>query len=251
MEKRAEDSAKKNAKYNCSEKYLKSLRDHYARKKKRVPVEIPVIKAIDLAPEHYKELLEPISDWLLSEKVVIYDTESDGVGANTLEKTREYHFYDCSTKKHLNIWASRKGKNGKLNPLYTHETARNQILSFIRDAEFLVAYEPPSNDRIRLKSLFGDAVYDKDIAPKVIDLKRAVVNRIFTTDKAKDNIRIYLTGLTQSEVYKNLLHVDKHVSPPDYFLPIPHDLNHPDGKCEKDVRQLTNLFLFFRSVIAQ
>ena len=246
-----ENSAKNNAKNNGSDKSLKSLRDHYARKKARVAVEIPVIEAVNLALNHYAKLLKPISDWLLSEKVVIYDTESDGVGAtNALEKTREYHFYHCSTKKHLNIWVRRK--DGTPNPFYTHETAREQILSFIGDAEFLVAFEPPSNDRYRLKSLFGDAVYEEEIEPKVIDLKRTVVNRIFTTDSTKENTRIYLRGFTQPDVYENLLQVGTHVYPsPDYFLPIPDALNHPDKKCEKDVRRLTNLFLFFRSVIAQ
>ena len=95
-------------------------------------------------------------------------------------------------------------------------------------------------------------MYEEHIAPKVIDLKRTVVNRIFTTDKAKENTRIYLRGFTQPDVYENLLQVGTHVYPsPGYFLPIPDALNHPDKKCEKDVRQLTNLFLFFRSVIAQ
>jgi hypothetical protein len=88
---------------NSSEKSLKSLRDRYAKNKPRDTVEIP-IEAVNLELHHYVELLEPVSNWLLSEKVVIYDTESDGVVAsNTLEKTREYHFYDCSAKAHLNI----------------------------------------------------------------------------------------------------------------------------------------------------
>lgn len=207
---------------------------------------------IAASPEYFASLLEPVSDVLLSSKVIIYDTESDGVGAtHTLEETREYHFYNVAKQEHLNITARTKSK--VVNPAYSHQDARSKILAFIKHADYLVAYEPPSNDRNRLKSLLGEEDYEQHVAPKVVCLKRAVVNRIVTADKSKDDTFVYLRGKTQPDVYRNLLQVDGQavVTPPDYFLPVPDSLNRAlngkDQKCEKDVLQLTNLFLFFKN----
>jgi hypothetical protein len=69
--------------------------------------------------EYFVSLLAPFQDGLLSNKVIIYDTESDGVGAtHALELTREYHFYSLATGKPLNVWARKK--DGRVNPKYTH-----------------------------------------------------------------------------------------------------------------------------------
>ena len=251
LAKKLADNAKNNPKNNGSEKHLASLRKHYATKKDRVPVDISVMAAIDKDLKHFRGLLEPIKDWLLSDKVFIYDTESDGVGAtHELEKTREYHFFDVAKEIHLNIWARTKDKNQK-NPDYSHDSAREKIREFIKSAEYLIAYEPPSNDRNRLRALFGNEEYDALIAPKVICLKKAVINRLFTTDKAKEKTHVYLQGLTQPDVYLNLLTVGTNSYPtPGYFLPIGKSCGQPDDKCEKDVRQLTNLFLYFRSIVS-
>ena len=248
-------SAKNNANNNGTEKHYASLRKHYAKKKARVDVEISVAARIALSPDYFASLLEPISDMLLSPKAIIYDTESDGVGASyDLDSTREYHFYNVAKQEHLNITA--RFKNKTVNPDYSHEDARVKILAFIQDAAYLVAYEPPSNDRNRLKSLFGDEEYEAHIAPKVVCFKRGVVSRIFTTKKEMDHQFVYLQGLMQTDVFLNLLQVNgqAQVAPPDYFLPVPKSLDQRDAdgkdqKCEKDVLQLSNLYLFFRSAV--
>lgn len=71
------------------------------------------------------------------------------------------------------------------------------------DADFLVAHEPPSNDQNRLKSLVGEAEYDTHIAPKVVCFKRGVVDRIFTSNKTKDDQFVYFRGKAQPGVYLN------------------------------------------------
>jgi hypothetical protein len=189
---------------------------------------------------------------LLARNVIIYDTESDGVGAtHSLEKTREYHFYNLASGTSLNIWARKK--NGRVNPIYTHENAARQIISFIDSADFLVAYEPPSNDRNRLKGLLGDEVYTTQIQPKVVDFKRKVINHLFTTDKTKNPNLIYLRGLTQPDVYENLLQVGS-VSIPELqgFLHIPDTWkSNIDMKCRVDVHMLHNLFIYFQSILSQ
>jgi hypothetical protein len=194
--------------------------------------------------------LAPNEEWLLSGYVIVYDTESDGVGAtSSLALIREYHFLDVATGETLNVLARRKGRLPE--PLYSHDSARQQILSFIESAEFLVAYEPPSNDRNRL-SLFGDEVYPAQVEPKVIDLKRTVINHLFTTNKSKVDSFIYLRCSTQPDVDANLLQVGTVSYPePNAFLPIPETWKTNIGmKCCVDVLILQN-FLCFQSVLSQ
>jgi hypothetical protein len=249
--KRNEANARNNPKNNGSEAHLKSLRDHFARKKGRPDVKLPVAQVVNDNLEYFASLLAPFQDWLLSNNVIIYDTESDGVGAtHALELTREYHFYSLATGKPLNVWARKK--DGQVNPTYTHKEAARQILSFIDSADFLIAYEPPSNDRNRLKSLLGDQVYAALVEPKVVDFKRTVIKSLFTTDNGNPN-RIYLRGLTQPDVYENLLQVGSVSYPkPDDFLPIPDTWKSTvDMKCRADVHMLHNLFIYFQSILSQ
>ena len=63
----------------------------------------------------------------------------------------------------------------------------------------LVAYEPPSNDRNRLKSLLGVIVFEATFQEKYMDLKNSVARQ--------EHARIYLRGLRQNEVYDFLLQV--------------------------------------------
>jgi hypothetical protein len=239
------------AKNNGSEAHLKSLRDHFARKKGPPDVTLPVAQVVNDNPQCFASLLAPFKNWLLSGNIIIYDTESDGVGAtHILELTREYHFYSLATGKSLNIWARKK--NGRVDPEYTHQEAARQILSFCQNADFMIAYEPPSNDRNRLKRLLGDQVYAAQVEPKVIDFKRTIINSLFTTDDANPN-RIYLRGLTQPDVYDNLLQVGRLSSPePDGFLHIPDPWKSDvDMKCRADVHMLHNLFIYFQSILSQ
>lgn len=238
-------SYKNNPKNNGSESQLKSLRDYYARKKGRPEVETPVAQKVNENLEFFADLLIPFRPWLQSNnEVIIYDTESDGVGAtHALDKTREYHFHNVKTGTSLNIWARRK--NGVVNSDYNHLGAARQILSFIESANFLIAYEPPSNDRNGLKSLLGKEVYAAQVNTKVIDFKRSIINSLFTTDKS-----IYLRGLTQPDVYDNLLQVGSvSFSEPQGFLSIPDTWrSNIDMKCRVDVHMLHNLFIYFQSV---
>ena len=160
---------------------------------------------------------------------------------------REYHFYDVSAKKHLNIWARTKSKHTR-NPNYSHDYARTKIRPLIQSSEYLIAFEPPNNDRYGLLELFGQAFYASEIAPKVICLKKELIDKLFTTNQSNDNSSIYLRGLTQRDIYDNLLTVGSgSYSTPDYFLPIIKSSGQPDDKCEKDVRQLTNMYLLVLS----
>ena len=201
-------------------------------------------------PAHFSSLLFNFKEWLSCNNVIIYDTESDGRGAtHTLEKTREYFFFNLATKEELHIL--RRTKFGQVNPDYSHEQAAQAIRSFCRTARFLVAYEPPSNDRNRLKSLLGETVFEAEFQEKCIDFKNSAVNSLFTTDTTQENARIYLRGLTQAEVYQDLLQVGSHSFPePEYFLRIPEywkkDVN---LKCRLDVYRLHNLFVLFQSIL--
>lgn len=241
-----------NDSYNGSEAHLTSLRKHFAKKKNRPDAEHSVAQTVNDNAEYFTRLLIPFKSWLLSKKVIIYDTESDGVGATwCLNQTREYHFYDIENKATLNVWS--RTKNGRINPSYTHENARRDIRSFIQNADYLIAYEPPSNDRNRLKSLFGNDVYEALVEPKVIDFKRTIINSLITTDNSLKGQLIYLPGRTQPEVYDSLLKLGDVSHPePQGFLPIPESWKEDiDMKCRVDVHMLHNLFIYFQSVLSQ
>jgi hypothetical protein len=244
-------SKKQNDAYNGTEAHLASLRNHFAKKKNKADVQVPIVQTINDNPTYFASLLAPFQNWLLSSNVNIYDTESDGVGAtHALELTREYHFYSLATGMSLNVWARKK--DGRVYPIYTHKEAARRILSFIDSADFLIAYEPPSNYRNRLKSLLGNQVYAALVEPKVVDFKRTVVNSLFTTDRANPT-RIYLRGLTQPDVYENLHQVGSLSFPePQGFLPIPETWKQDiDMKCRADVNMLYNLFIYFQSILSQ
>ncbi len=95
-------------------------------------------------------------------------------------------------------------------------------------------------------------MYAALVEPKVVDFKRTVINSLFTTDRANTN-RIYLRGLTQPDVYENLLKVGSFSFPePQGFLPIPETWKQDiDMKCRVDVVKLHNLFIYIRSILSQ
>ena len=138
-----EQSDKNNPKNNGSEAHLLSLQNHFATKKGKRDVLVPVALRQE-NPAHFKE-------WLSCNIFIIYDTESDGRGAtHTFEKTREYFFFNLATKEELHIL--RRTKFCLVNPDYSHQNASLEIRSFCRNARFLVVCEPPCNDRNRLES---------------------------------------------------------------------------------------------------
>ena len=96
-------------------------------------------------------------------------------------------------------------------------------------------------------------MYTAQVEAKVIDFKRRVIDHLFTTDTTKNPDLSYLRGLTQSDVYDNLLHVgDIFLPEPDSFLPIPDARKQDiDMKCRVDVHMLHNLFIYFQSMLSQ
>ena len=155
----------------------------------------------------------------------------------------------------MNIWARKKDGRwnpDSVNPEYTHENARRQILDFIRQADFLVAYEPARHDRNRLKSLLGLEDYSAHVEGKAVDFKLSVINSLFTTD-VNESTHIYLRAFTQPDVYDNLLQVGSVSLPvPKGFLSIPQAWKADiDMKCRVDVHQLHNLFVYFQSILSQ
>lgn len=245
-----EQNDKNNPKNNGSKSSLKSLQNHRATKKDKRDVLVPVALRLQENPLHFSSLLVNFKDWLSCENAIIYDTESDGRGAtHTLEKTREYFFFNLATKETLHIL--RRTKSGQVNPDYSHEQAVLDIRSFCQNARFLIAYEPPSNDRNRLKSLLGETVFEAEFQEKCIDFKNSVVQSLFTTKTSQEHARIYLRGLTQAEVYQDLFQVGSHSFPePGYFLSIPeHWKKDVNFKCRLDVYQLHNLFVLFKSIL--
>ena len=128
-------NAKTTKSYNGTPAAHRSLSNHYARKKGRPACTVSIQERLDSEPVHFKNLLRHSSLLFRAERIIIWDTESDAVGAgHSLDFTREIYCQELNTDRTLHI---RRYMNDGV--------------------DYLVAYEPPSNDRNRIKH-FLDSV---------------------------------------------------------------------------------------------
>ena len=181
---------------------------------------------------------------MTSEKVIVWDSESDGRGStNALEKTREYYFLKVWTKEFLHIRRDDED--------YSHQSASQNILDFITDADFLVAYEPSHCDRLRLRNLLLECGQDFDsIGDKFVDFKHLIVDAIIGTSE-QNSSKAYLPDLTLNTVSTFLFSVDgKQEEVPTclHLVDAPSDWSKFGEKCKLDVHRLCNLLLVVRSL---
>ena len=189
-----------------------------------------------------------------AKKIIIWNTESDCSGAgHALDKTREIYGREVNTERVLHIRRYLDDVEPRTpNDSFTVKSATRQFMAFQDGVDYLVAYEPPSNDRNRIKEVLDavDAFWYPSIEHKFVCLNRAVISKICSTDHLDDEM-IYLRDMMQPSIYDNLL-IDSN-STPLYFLPAVVDstVNGVCHKCKKDVHQLSNIFMllyyFFHS----
>ncbi|KAJ3080279.1 hypothetical protein HK100_010191, partial [Physocladia obscura] len=160
-----------------------ALRRYYHERNNRPIPTCPILHVIYQQKANFQKLLHGAADVFLSKQIVIWDTESDGVGGtHELAKTRQYFFRNLLTGASLNILRD--------SPDYSHQLARNRILQFVQDADYLVAYEPGSCDRNRLKELLGVDLYNQHLDRKLRDFKR--MTSPIHTKVPSDSTKIYL-----------------------------------------------------------
>jgi hypothetical protein len=83
--------------YNGTDAYFKSLRKHNQSCKNRPDAHVSLAESLLTYQAEYQQQLKD-SLHILNAKVVIYDTEYDGVGAGyEKERIREFYLYCCET----------------------------------------------------------------------------------------------------------------------------------------------------------
>jgi hypothetical protein len=226
----------------------RSLSNHYARKKGRPACTISIQERLDSDPTRFKNLLRHSSLLFRAKRIIIWDTESDAVGAgHSLDSTREIYCQELNTDRTLHIRRYLDDVEPRTpNDSFTVKSAAGQFMAFQDGVDYLVAYEPPSNDRNRIKEILDavDASWYPSIAHKFVCLNRAVISKICSTDHLDEEM-IYLRDLMQPSIYDNLLFDGR--STPVYFLPVVDSwsltVNGVCHKCKKDVHQLSNIFM--------
>jgi hypothetical protein len=247
---------KNNKAYNGTPAAHRSLSNHYARKKGRPDVTLSIQERLDADKSHFKHLLRHSAPLFKAKRIIIWDTESDDVGAgHSLDSTREIFCRELNTERTLHIRRYLNDVDPRTcDDSFSVESAARRFMAFQQGVDYLVAYEPPNNDRNRIKEIL-DAVnpsWYTSVQKKFVCFKRAVISNICSTDHLDDDM-IYLRDLMQPSVYDNLL-VDGR-STPVYFLPVVDSwsltVNGVCHKCKKDVHQLSNIFMllyyFFHS----
>ncbi|KAJ3107519.1 hypothetical protein HK100_003572 [Physocladia obscura] len=160
-----------NAKNNGTAAQYESLRRHYATKRGREEVKILLAEWLAKNHERFRQLVGDSAGILTSENVVIWDTESDGVGGtHALEKTREWGFRKLASgvytsfilTPHLQKYSvilqeSLHLKRGDLN-------LKQRLLTFLSGASYLIAFEPKGCDRNRLQELLTPNGIQRDVA---------------------------------------------------------------------------------------
>ena len=133
------------------------------------------------------------------------------------------------------------------NPLYSDRQAAMDIFQWIQNYDFLIAFEPKSCDRYRLKSLLNsvDVSWYPLIEKKCLDLQRLCINHFCHSDHLDDS-KVYLPGLGLDDVWTYLL--PKSSLQPSYFVETndswPRLVNGINNKCKWDVHRLINIYLF-------
>jgi hypothetical protein len=196
----------------------------------------------------FKHLMRHSALLFNAKRIIIWDTESDDVGAGrSLDSTREVYCQELFTNRVLHI---RRYMNDieprKPNDSFSIESTPRNFMKFQDGVDYLIAYEPPSNDRNRIKKILDevDESWYPSIKHKFICLKRALLSKICCTDYLDEEM-IYLRDMMQPTIYGNLLSSGSVIPP--YFFPVEASwsitLNGINQKCKKDVHQLANIFL--------
>ncbi|KAJ3410431.1 hypothetical protein HDV05_003793 [Chytridiales sp. JEL 0842] len=216
------------AKYNGSAAQLLSLTKSYARKKGRPMPSVPIYAQLKSNQESFRNALQPVQHILQAPNVVVWDTESDGVGStNDLPRTREYYLRNLTTGKSLHIIRD--------TPTYSHELAARQITEFIQAVDFVIAYEPSNCDRLRLKALLGDDEFAL-VANKFVDFKRLVIDRVIEKTP-NSNAKAYAPDKMLNTIYTHFFSLEGQESQPQnlQLVEAPAEWASEGQKCKLDV----------------
>ena len=109
----------------------------------------------------------------------------------------------------------------------------------------MIAFEPPCNDRNRVRELIGLDNFNK-YERKFVCFQRQFFKPIATTDNNVSN-KIYATAMSQWTIYPNLFLNNAKLAKKFENILLP--INADDAKCFQDVDQLTNLVKIWETVL--
>ena len=185
-------------------------------------------------------------DILGAEDVVIWDTESDGVGGtHDLKLTREWGFMKLSTLVSYSIVVSVHYTNiffqESLHVFRGDPAAKTKILNFANGASHLVAFEPKGCDRNRLQELLSPNEFQL-IRPKLKDFRRNIFDKFSTTNHL-DKSRFYTQDGMQQTIWMNS-GIENEI---EGFVQLPAEIR--ENKCRADIAKLANLVLLLKAYV--
>jgi hypothetical protein len=133
---------KQNKAYNGTPAAHRSLSNHYARKKGRPDVAVSIQEQIYFDKPHFKHLLRHSAPLFNAKRIIIWDTESDCIGAgHTLDKTREIYCRELNTERVLHIRRYMNDDEPRIpNDSFSVKSAAEQFMEFHKGVDYLVAY---------------------------------------------------------------------------------------------------------------
>jgi len=103
---------------------------------------IPLVTTMIANRDRFARTLAELFGKLNGKNIAIWDTESDGVGGYwKLDKTREWFFLDFAGETTLHI--------RRTDAAYTDQGTADRIDAFLRQFDYLIAFEPGNCDRNR------------------------------------------------------------------------------------------------------
>ncbi|KAJ3085201.1 hypothetical protein HK100_009128, partial [Physocladia obscura] len=202
---------------------------HYARKRARPNAIQTLADWLSLNSEDVCKKLGDSKGIIVSESLVIWDTESDGVGGtHTLELTREWGFLNLSTRDTLHVFRG-------------DPAAKTKILEFLHGVSYLVAFEPKGCDRNRLQELLSPNEFGL-ILPKLKDFRRDFFDKFSTTNHL-DKSRFYTQDGMQQTIWMNSGIEDEI----EGFVRLPAE--NGENKCRADIAKLANLVLLLKEYV--
>ncbi|KAI9349090.1 hypothetical protein BDR26DRAFT_997368 [Obelidium mucronatum] len=206
---------------NGSTKHYEQLRKNYARKR---GCPNAAVSMVDWLIEHDDDLVAILGEnavrILQDDDLVVWDTESDGVGGtHDLALTRE--------------WGFRRMKTG--TPI------SNSASLILWHTACLIAFEPGSCDQNHLEHL--PAAFHA-LRDRFVDFRRDIFNHMFTTD-FNNKSRFYLTDGGQNTIWvmSGIDQLDDDFKEEIGVIRVPELNKGNSNKCEVDVAVLTNLYL--------
>ncbi|KAJ3409398.1 hypothetical protein HDV05_004456 [Chytridiales sp. JEL 0842] len=216
-----------NKQWNGTASYYESLRRHYARRRARPDSTETLAEWLISNSKDLPEMLGDSKNILDAENLVIWDTESDGVGGtHTLELTREWGFLKLSTHETLHVYRG-------------DSSAKTKILEFVNGASHLIAFEPKGCDRNRLQELLSPTEF-KLIRSKLVDFRRDIFDKFSTTNHL-DKSRYYTQDGMQQTIWMNSGIEDGD----EGMVELPEETR--ENKCGVDIAKLSNLVLLLKA----